>query len=295
MSLRFSIVIPNFNSGTVLERAIQSLLAQDYPDLQLIMMDSASTDESRQIIEKYRHAFSVLVSEKDGGQADAINQGFGRADGEVFGWLCADDELIPGALHRVAEIFQHDPAADVVTGGCERVFADGSRVVVPPNPRAWEIIGVQDSIEQSATFWRAKLHRKVGDLTREFHLVFDWDLWNRFKRAGARLVTSDQLLSRYYFSATNKSGSAGRTFTKEAFAILRRYGPMGGLIAYLFRILYGHFDLHGCYDQPPTCTPARSRAFVWTLHAMRALIGQERLYQYNWHFASCQERGLKWW
>lgn len=295
MPLRISIVIPNYNSGVVLERAIQSLLQQAYPNLQLIVMDAVSTDESRQTLEKYRHSIDVLVIEKDKGQADAINKGFARADGEVFGWLCADDELMPGALHHVARIFEEDASADVVTGACERVFADGSRAVIPPNPRSWEIIGVQDPVEQSATFWRAALHRKVGELTLEFHLAFDWDLWNRFKRAGGRLVTTNELLSRYYFSATNKTGSAGRTFTKEAFVILRRYGPMGGLLAHLYRLLYRHFDLHGCYDQPPTCTPARSRCFVLTLRTMKALIGQERLYQYNWHFASLQERGLKWW
>ena len=295
MALRISIVIPNYNSGVVLERAIRSLLAQDYPNLQLIMMDAASTDESRQTIERYRDKFDVVVSEKDKGQADAINKGFARANGDVFGWLCADDELLPGALKQVAEIFERDPDADVVTGACERQFADGSRAVIPPNPRSWEIIGIQDPIEQSATFWRAGLHRKVGELTLEFHLAFDWDLWNRFKRAGGRLVTSDHLMSRYYFSETNKTGSAGRTFTKEAFVILRRYGPMSGLLAYLYRFLYRHFDLHGCYDQPPTCTPGRSRWFVWTLRTMKVLIGQERLYQYNWHFASLQERGLKWW
>jgi glycosyltransferase involved in cell wall biosynthesis len=295
MPPRISIVIPNYNSGVVLERAIRSLLSQDYPNLQLIMMDAASNDESRDTIERYRHVFDVVVSEKDKGQADAINKGFARANGDVFGWLCADDELIPGALRRVGEIFESDPTADVITGACERVFADGSRCVIPPNPKSWEIIGIQDPVEQSATFWRSRLHRKVGELTLEFHLAFDWDLWNRFKRAGGKLVTTDQLLSRYYFSETNKSGSAGRTFAKEAFVILRRYGPMGGLLAHLYRFLYRHFDLHGCYDQPPTCTPTRSKCFVLTLRAMRALVGQERLYQYNWHFASCQERGLKWW
>jgi glycosyltransferase involved in cell wall biosynthesis len=295
MPLRISIVIPNFNSGAVLERAIASLVAQNYPNLQLILIDACSTDESAKTIERHRGLFDKVVIEKDQGQADALNKGFRLADGDVFGWLCADDELIPGALAEVARAFEADPAADALTGACERVFADGSRLVCAPDADAWPKIGIQDVIEQSATFWRAALHRKIGELSLDFHLAFDWDLWCRFKRAGARLATTPVLLSRYYFSDTNKTGSAGRTAARESFLILRRYGPLCGGLAYIYRFLYLHFDLHGCYDKPPTCTLIRSHMFIWTLAILRVLIGEKKLYLYNWHYASCQERGLKWW
>jgi glycosyltransferase involved in cell wall biosynthesis len=290
-----SIVIPNFNSGIVLERAIQSLLAQNYPDLQLILIDAVSTDPSREIIERYRHHFDTVIIEKDNGQADAINKGFSHARGEIFGWLCADDELLPGALHHIMAAFAADSSADVITGGCERVFADNTRKVIPADPNSWQIVNVQNPIEQSATFWRSSLHRKVGPLTLQYHLAFDWDLWNRFQRAGAKLITIEPTLSRYYFSDTNKTGNAGRLFATEAFSILRRYGPMMGGLAHIFRFLYFHFDLKGCYDNPPTCGLLRSHTFIWTLAALRVSIGKRLLYLYNWHFASCQERGLKWW
>jgi glycosyltransferase involved in cell wall biosynthesis len=156
-----SIVIPNFNSGPVLERAIKSLIAQDYADLQIILMDGGSSDESRQTIEKYRHLLDTVVIEKDKGQADALNKGFLLARGDVWGWLCADDELIPGALNEVARVFSENSNAGVVTGACERVFADGSRLVCPPDADPWQKINVQNVIEQSATFWRAGLHRRV--------------------------------------------------------------------------------------------------------------------------------------
>src|SRR5271155_54776 len=122
MPIPISIVIPNFNSGPVLERAIQSLIGQQYPDLQLILIDAGSTDASREIIERYRHVFEKIVIEADKGQADAINKGFSHASGKIFGWLCADDELLPGALRQIAEKFEADPTADVVTGGGGRVF-----------------------------------------------------------------------------------------------------------------------------------------------------------------------------
>ena len=293
--MRISIVIPNYNSGPVLERALLSILEQNYPDLQLIMSDSASTDVSHDIIRKYRDRFDVLLEEKDKGQADGINRGMSYANGDVVGWLCSDDELLPGSLAHVASLFAENPGADVVMGGCERVFADGQRLIVNPDPLAWKRIGMINMVEQSGTFWRAALHRKLGELATDYHLAFDWDLWCRMGRARARLVTTERVLARYYFSDTNKSGNAGRLFEKEAFRILRQFGPLHGGLAYIFRMLYRYFDLKGCYDQPPTCTRVRGYLFILVLVSLRTLFGKRLIYTYNWHFASLQERNLQWW
>ncbi len=293
--MRISIVIPNYNSGAVLERAIRSVLDQNYPDLQLIMADSASTDCSREIIESYRDRFGVVICEKDKGQADGLNKGFRHANGEIFAWLCADDELMPGALAHVAELFRAQPEADVVIGGCERVFADGSRLETQADPETWRKIGMLNVVEQPSTFWRAALHGKLGDIDRSYHLAFDWDLWCRMRRAGARLLTTNQILSRYYFSATNKSGNAGRLAANESFRIIRRYGPLCGGLAYIFRFLYSHFDLKGCYDKPPTCSKRRAMAFALVLGGLRKIFGERLIYSYNWHYASLQERNLPWW
>lgn len=293
--LTFSIVIPNYNSGHQLERAIRSLLTQDYPNLQLIIADAESTDESRQTIEKYRPHFDTVIIKKDKGQADGLNQGFKHARGDVFGWLCADDELQPGALHHVNELFQSHPDVDVITGGCQRIFADGTTRLIPANEDPWSKVHIQNSIEQPSTFWRGGLHRKVGELDDSYRLAFDWDFWNRFRGAGSGILATQRPLSNYYFTETNKSGNSGRGHVTESFRIVRQYGPMGGALAHIFRFLYFNFDLHGCYDNPPTCGLLRSHVFIWTLALLRALIGKRYLYLYNWHFASCQERGLKWW
>ncbi len=293
--MRISIVIPNYNSGEVLERAVRSLLAQNYPDLQLIMADAGSRDASREIIERYRGAFDVVISGKDQGQADGLNKGFAHATGEIFGWLCADDELLPGALHHVAEIFRQEPSCEVLTGTCERIYPDGSPFASIPDPEAWQKIHILNVIEQASTFWRSSLHKRLGPLDTGYHLAFDWDLWCRMRLTGAHLITTDRVLSRYHFSASNKSGSAGDLFAREAFRIIRKYGPLDGRLAHIFRFLYRHFDLHGCYDQPPKASRARMFAWGATLHLLRLLIGAELLYCYNWHFASCQQRNLKWW
>ncbi len=295
MTPSISIVIPNYNSGPVLERCITSLLDQNYPDLQIIMADSCSTDESAAIIEKYRDRFGVLMIEKDQGQADGLNKGFARATGEIWGWLCADDELMPGTLAHVAEQFSADPHLQVLTGKCERVMADGkTRYVTGGDPDTWAKIGIQNIVEQPSTFWKASLHKKLGELDRSYHLGFDWDFWARMKKAGAKLFVSDRVLSRYYFSDTNKTGTAGKLFVKEAFRLVHTHGPLLGMLAHIYRFLYKHFDMKGCYDKPPTCTKRRFMFFMWTMATLRVLIGKRLLLMYNWHFAACQERGVRW-
>jgi glycosyltransferase involved in cell wall biosynthesis len=291
--VRISIVIPNHNSGEALERAIQSLLAQNYPNLELIAADAVSTDVSREILERHRQAFLTLLVEEDEGQADGLNKGFARAHGDVHGWLCADDELLAGALQHVAELFAQRPDADVVIGACERVFPDGSTRIIPSRADTWDIIGIQNVVDQPSVFWRADLHRRIGPIDTSYDLAFDWDFWCRMRDAGARLITTDRILSRYHFSATNKSGTAGRRHARESFRVVQHYGPRG--LAWIFRFLYRSFDLNGCYDHPPTCSRPRFAAFMASYAVLTVLIGRKRLHLYNWQFASCQERGMRWW
>jgi glycosyltransferase involved in cell wall biosynthesis len=294
MPIKFSIVIPNYNSGEVIERAITSLISQHYRNLQIIIADAGSDDISRDIIERYRPYFDTVILEKDRGQADGLNKGFSYATGDIFGWLCADDELLPGALNHVAEIFMNAPEADIVTGKCERIFEDGSTCMTVSDPEALMKIGVQNLIEQPSTFWRKGLHKKIGLLDLSYYLGFDWDFWARMRNSGARLVTTDRVLSRYFFSDANKCSRAGDLFAEEAFRLVRKYGPMFGGLAYIYRFIYRHFDLKGCLDVPQTCSSFRYFLYTMTRIILRTVIGKKYLNMYNWHFASCQERNLRW-
>lgn len=293
--MRVSVIVPNYNSGAILERCLQSLRDQNYEALEVILVDSLSTDESQLVIDRNRDWLSRIIREKDKGQADGLNKGFRAATGEIFAWLCADDELMPGTLDRVAAIFRDQPEIDVVLGACERRFPDGSTVITPARDDAWRQIGIQNVIDQPSMFWRGSLHRKLGELDTSFRLAFDWDFWCRMRDARARLRTVAQPLSIYHFTADNQSGKAGNRHAEESFRILRRYGPRAGLLAYAFRLLYFQFDLEGCYDRPPTCTRKRARMFAAALLSVRLLFGKRLAYSYNWHFASCQERNLRWW
>lgn len=292
---RFSIVIPNFNSGPVLERCIQSLLAQDVPDLQIIVADAASTDESAAILRQYSARFSPLLSAPDGGQADGLNRGFAQATGDIYGWLCADDELLPGAMREVAALFEANPEADIVAGACRHVYADFSERVVYPPRDGWGPVTVRNDLNQPSVFWRAGLHRRVGPLDTTFRLAFDWDFWCRMHSAGARVLCTDRILSNYHFSASNKTSSAGVLHVEEQFRIIRKYGPFQGLLAYVYLGIYNHFDMHGCLDSPPVCSQGRLVAYRRTLRLLESLLGRKWISLYNWHFASRQQRKLEWW
>jgi glycosyltransferase involved in cell wall biosynthesis len=289
-----SIVVPNYNSGATLERAIQSLIAQDWPDLELIFVDGASTDDSLQVARRHAGRFAHLVSEPDRGQAHALNKGFRLAKGEILGWLCGDDELAPGAVRHVAEVFASRPEIDLYIGGCRRHYPDGTTVVTVPRPDVLDRISYHDGIEQPSTFWRASLARKAGELDESFRYAFDWDLWNRFARVGARHALTDHVLSDYYFSTTNKTSTGAGALVGEMYRVIRRYGPLRGRLADVYRLLY-HFDLAGCYDRPVSCGRVRWRVYALLIAVLRACLGKELVYSYNWCFASKQQRGLVWW
>ena len=293
--LRISLVIPNLNSGPTLERALTSVLHQRYPSLQLILADGGSSDESPAIIERYREHFDPLIRRRDSGQVDALNHAFERAAGDIHGWLCADDELLPGALAAVAALFARNPGLEVVAGASEHVYPDGTRRVYPVESWAWDALGARNTLNQPSVFWRAGLHRRIGVLDPSFTLAFDWDFWCRMRAAGARFAATHAVLSRYHFSTANKSSVGGRRHVDEGLRIVRRYGPFHGWLARAYQLIYTQFDLRGCMDQPPSASALRQRLYVLTWHALRRAIGLKWMALYNWHFAALQERGLDWW
>lgn len=277
----------------MLERAIRSLLDQDYPALEIIVADGGSTDESADVLLDYEHRLSVVLREPDRGQADGLNRGFRRATGDVLGWLCADDELLPGALDHVAGALGAHPEAGAVAGAAERVFGDEFARLVPIAADAWDAIGMRNTIEQPSMFWRAGWHHRAGELDTSFDLAFDWEFWCRLRRAGARLLVTDRTLSRYHFSRTNKTSTGGSRHVEEGSRIIREYGPRRSLAA-VFRWIYYTFDLRGCLDHPPAASGPRMFAFKVTDAVLLRIYG-DLVRQYNWHFASLQQRGLDWW
>jgi len=127
---RITIVTPSFDQAKYLPETIESVLKQDYPNLEYIIIDGGSTDGSVDVIKRYERHLSYWVSEKDSGQSEAINKGFKKATGEFFNWINSDDVLFPGALHRIAEAFAKNPDADLIVGDHARSHADGRIIKV---------------------------------------------------------------------------------------------------------------------------------------------------------------------
>lgn len=178
-----SIITPSYNQVRYLEHTIQSVLKQDYPNLEYMVVDGKSTDGSLEVIERYKKKLTWWVSEQDLGQADAINKGFRKAKGDIIAWLNSDDLYLPGAISSAVEIFQKNPDAGVVYGDAVSADADGRLL----NELRFSKWGTLDFLEfniicQPAVFMKRSFVEKVGFLDSSYHFFLDHQLWIRLSR-----------------------------------------------------------------------------------------------------------------
>jgi len=176
-----SIVTPSFNQAPYLEATIRSVLEQDYPDLEYIIVDGGSTDGSVDIIRRYAHRLAWWVSEADKGQTEALNKGFARAKGEILAWLNSDDTYQPGAVAEATAFLRDRPEVGLVYGDAN--FIDENGKLIGRFPAAQtdyrRLRRGYVHIPQQAAFFRADLWRKVAPLDPSFYFAMDYDLWVR--------------------------------------------------------------------------------------------------------------------
>jgi glycosyltransferase involved in cell wall biosynthesis len=205
---RISIVTPSFNQGDFLEYTILSVLNQDYPNLEYIIIDGGSTDRSIEIIKKYEKYLAFWVSEKDEGQSDAINKGFRRSTGDILAWLNSDDLYLPGALGRMGRLFSEDSSADVIFGDIHIADQHGeiNRTMkeVRFSPKAL-LYGAMN-INQQAMFWRRRAWETSGPL-RNMYFYMDGYLLLSFVKHGARIRYIKEPLAVFRMHSMNKSQS----------------------------------------------------------------------------------------
>jgi len=208
---KVSIVTPSFNQSQFVEETIRSVLLQGYPDLEYIIMDGGSTDGSVDIIRRYQEHLTYWKSERDLGQAHAINQGFQRATGDILAWLNSDDIYCLNAVRAVAEFFESNPDVAVAYGRADAIDAPG-RVILQRPAREFSLTqclaGLESPIDQPAAFIRRETIRRVGPLNQELHYVMDRDLWTRAFIAGQRLSPIEETLAR--FRVHPEAKTAGR-------------------------------------------------------------------------------------
>ncbi|MBM4134849.1 MAG: glycosyltransferase [Nitrospira sp.] len=181
-----SIVTPSFNQAGFIEGTIRSVLEQDYPNVEYLVLDGGSSDGSAQVIKRYEHRLAYWTSEPDKGQADAINRGWRMARGEILAYLNADDQYLPGAMARAVELFSRHPDVGIVYGSCYSVLPTGTRYEYVPAEYSLERLLLENFIPQPAVFIRRSVLDQVGLLDDSLHYCLDYDLWLRAALAGIR-------------------------------------------------------------------------------------------------------------
>ncbi len=220
-----SIVTPSYNQGRFLEATIRSVLEQEYPAIEYIIVDGGSTDDSVEIIQRYADRLAWWVSEKDQGQTDAINKGFARARGQVLAWLNSDDTYTPGAVSAAVAFLREHPEVGLVYGQANFINEVGQ--VIGRFPAA------QTSyrrlrrgfvhIPQQSAFFRADLWKKVAPLDPSFYFAMDYDLWVRLARL-APLQHVPQCWANFRLHASGKTIVADERCWQEMLKVHFRDG-----------------------------------------------------------------------
>jgi glycosyltransferase involved in cell wall biosynthesis len=221
---RITIVTPSLNQGPFIEETIRSVLLQGYPNVEYMIVDGGSTDNTLEIIDRYASFLHYTVSEPDDGQAHAINKGFSHSSGQIMGWLNSDDILEPGALFHIAEAFKHNDDLLVVTG-FRRVYNKKGDFVanwirdLPTNYYLTHYC----CVAQETTYWNRKIWDELGPLDEQMQYAMDYEYWHRILAAGYHFRLIPHYVGGFRDHPENKTSTMRATFEKEASIIYQRY------------------------------------------------------------------------
>ena len=215
-----SVITPSYNQVDYLETTIKSVLAQDYKNLDYIIIDGGSTDGSVDIIKKYADQLSWWISEPDQGQADGINKGFKHANGEIVAWLNSDDLYLPGAISSAITAFKDDPDLGMVFGRAITIDHMGR----PLNRLSFGNWKLQDLMRfriicQPAVFMQRTVLEQVGYLDEKYHYMLDHHLWLRIAK-NSEIKYVDQLWAAARHHSTAKNVAQPTAFADEVYKIL---------------------------------------------------------------------------
>ncbi|MER3422188.1 MAG: glycosyltransferase [Nitrospiraceae bacterium] len=217
-----TVVTPSYNQGRFIRETIESVLSQDYPHIEYMVLDGGSTDETTAILKSYDGRF-FWISEPDRGQAHAINKGWQRARGEILAWLNSDDVYLPGAIRRAVDYLSRNPHFGMVYGEGHHMAVDG-RVIerYPTEPFNPERLIDTCYICQPATFIRRNVIEEIGFLDESLNFCMDYDLWIRISRKYA-LGYMPQYLAQTRFYSESKTLGQRVAVHREALRMLHRH------------------------------------------------------------------------
>lgn len=234
--MKVSVVTPSYNQGQFIERTLRSVASQCIPELEHVVFDGGSGDETTVILDRFGHGVR-WVSERDRGQSDAVNKGIRATDGDIIGWLNSDDVYYPGALASVVNFFEAHPDVDVVYGMADHI--DVNDVAFEPYPtEPWNPERLMDTcfICQPALFFRRRVVGAYGVLDESLQFCMDYEYWLRLARGGARFAFLPEKLAGSRLYSQNKTMSNPLVVHKEINDMFRRYGPVPD--AWLFNYAY---------------------------------------------------------
>jgi glycosyltransferase involved in cell wall biosynthesis len=227
-----TIVTPSFNQGQYLEETILSVLRQGYPNLEYLVMDGGSSDNSREIIQRYASQMTFWRSEEDDGQSAAISQGFGMSTGGILGWVNSDDLLLPNCLQRVGRYFAKHPEVVCVVGGSITIDSAGSttrdRFGLPKIVRGERenltslLVRGGLSFYQVASFWRRDTYFAAGGLDASLSFAMDYDLYLKLAQLGP-FGHIDDLLACFRLHPESKTTRLQSVRERECAALWKRY------------------------------------------------------------------------
>lgn len=244
---KISVITPSFNQAEFLEQTILSVLGQDYPELEYIIIDGGSKDASVDIIKKYESRLKFWVSEKDTGQSSAINRGFNNATGDILFWLNSDDLLMPGILTWINGKVS-ESGDGIYFGNCihfqenEKLISWGSDVW--RNSKEF-LLEELDFVIQPSSFWTRKVIEQVGLLSEIHHFTFDWEWFLRAKKLNVPFYPLTRPISMYRFHSKHKTGVGGNKRLSEILDIYKSFNPSK---AGLFELLIGENVKRGAHS-----------------------------------------------
>jgi glycosyltransferase involved in cell wall biosynthesis len=235
-----AIITPSFNQGKYIRRTIESVLSQGVDQLDYLVVDGGSSDETVEVLRSYGDRIR-WISEPDNGIADAINKGIDNSTGEIVGWLNSDDIYYPGAFKNVLEFFKVHPEIDVVYGKANHIDAsDNILEPYPTEPFSWERLVDTCVISQPATFFRRRVVEQYGALDQGYPHSVDYELWIRWAKAGVRFEYMPTFLAATRLHPDAKTIAKRVACHKDNNDILRHHlgkVPSKWLFAYTFAII----------------------------------------------------------
>lgn len=221
--LKFSIITVSFNQGQYIRQNIESVLQQNYPNFEHIVIDGGSTDGTVEILKEYSHL--NWVSEKDKGQSDGLNKGFKKATGDIIAWINSDDTLADGALHKLNRFFEDNPDKSVVTGN--QVIIDGfgniHHVIKAQAFTATHLLnGVRTSVMQNSTFFRRSVLLDVGYLDERFHYTMDHELFVRIAKKYVSYTINENLAC-FRIWEDSKTSTSQIRFFRELIEVKKKH------------------------------------------------------------------------